>query len=578
MKVKQIISLLLAAAVCVCSFAVNASAAKTSDYTKMTAQEMADSITIGWNLGNTLDANDTGGLKSEIGWGNPKTTEKMILAVKKAGFNTIRIPVSWGKHIDEKNGKIAAAWLDRVQEVVDYAYKNGMFVILNSHHDRSWIKLDTASEKTVTQKLKSLWKQISERFKDYDERLMFEAMNEPNTDGSEYQWTGGTSSERKVLNRLYEAFVDTVRSGGGFNKTRFLLITPYGASWNYESMADLKLPNDDRIIVSVHSYAPSSVALDTYSSDKKLTESGKEEIEAAFSNIDDVFLSKGIPVIMTEFGTMNKSNTSERVKIAEYYLSVANQYGIHCCWWDNGSIAQGEGVEGFALLNRKTLKWYYPELVKALVNSTSKSDTVKIGGKSYKTSMKGLLDLTGKNLGDSDIKNLKYMTNLTEIILSDNHITDLSVLSNLKNLEKITFHNNRVSDLSFVKNLTKLKVIGAGGNGISDISALSKLKNLEELWLFDNKISDISALKSMKKLRRVSFSNNRLKSLTALSGSKLTELQASNNRLNGNLSALKGLTILDLLYLDGNGYEGETLAAYIDKNLFTDGDGFTYYY
>ena len=93
------------------------------------------------------------------------------------------------------------------QEVVDYAYDNGMYIILNTHHDNSWIKLDAASEKDVTKKFKTLWKQIAERFKDYDEKLIFEGLNEPRTEGSAKEWSGGTKAEWEVINRLHKAFV-----------------------------------------------------------------------------------------------------------------------------------------------------------------------------------------------------------------------------------------------------------------------------------------------------------------------------------------------------------------------------------
>lgn len=346
----------------------------SSNKSSGSAQDFVDNLNVGWNLGNTLDC---AGCKSwisneldfESAWGNPKTTKAMISAVKKAGFNTIRIPVSWGEHMDS-NGKINEKWLDRVQTVVDYAYDNDMYVILNTHHENSWIKLDEKNEKAVTKKFKYLWKQIAERFKDYDEKLIFEGLNEPRTEGSAQEWNGGTATERKILNNYLSAFVDTVRSTGGNNKTRYLMLTPYGASTNASAMSDLKLPDDDRIIISVHAYLPYNVALNRDSKDTKLSDNYKKEIDNAFSNINKVFTSKGIPVIMGEFGTINKSNTAERVEIAKYYLSVANKYGIPCCWWDNGTICSPSEGEGFGLLNRKTLEWYYPEIVKALIDPT----------------------------------------------------------------------------------------------------------------------------------------------------------------------------------------------------------------
>ncbi|MDE6596698.1 MAG: cellulase family glycosylhydrolase, partial [Oscillospiraceae bacterium] len=211
------------------------SSGKASSKSNTAAQIVAD-MRIGWNLGNTFDSANCSWLNNkldyETGWGNPKTTKDMITAVKKAGFNTIRIPVSWGDHIDN-SGKIDKAWLDRVQEVVDYACDNDMYIILNMHHDNNWIPLDEKNEVAATKKYKYVWKQIAERFKDYDEKLLFEGRNEPRTEGSANEWNGGTKAERDVLNRMYEAFVSTVRATGGNNKTRILVIAPYGASSSY---------------------------------------------------------------------------------------------------------------------------------------------------------------------------------------------------------------------------------------------------------------------------------------------------------------------------------------------------------
>lgn len=625
------LSLLL---ICGLSGQVFAADSKKTDYSSMTASEFVENISVGWNLGNTLDALDGKGLSSETSWGNPKTTKAMIKAVKSKGFNTVRIPVSWGNHMDQ-SGKIDKEWLDRVQEVVDYAYSQDMFVILNSHHDRSWIKLIKGSEATVTKKFKYLWKQIAVRFKNYDERLIFEAMNEPNTEGSYYQWTGGTKSERQVLNRLNKAFAETVRAAGGKNSTRFIMIPPYGASAVYESMAELEIP-DDRTIVSIHAYAPDSISLNLDPNMKKFTDRGKGEIDAVFSDIKKAYTSKGIPVIMGEFGTMNKGNTAERVKAAKYYLQKADSCGIPCIWWDNGINEYDGTSETFGLLDRSTLKWYYPDIVNALTASAAKTQktssdtssaaakTVKIGNKSYKTSMTGTLNLSNQKLKDSDIADLKYMTNLSEIILSNNELTDLSALSGLTQLEKLTFHNNNVNDLSFAKNLTKLTVIGAENNGITSVSALSKLTKLSEIWLkgnsikdisplkncvnvtklslSDNPLGDISSLSGMKKLKELHLGNCGLKSIKALSGcskletvylfdNKLTDLtplagskklallDAKNNRLNGKLQAIKGLTVLDRLDISGNGYnDPDKLYDYVCTKLYSDDDGFEYWY
>lgn len=339
------------------------------------AKDFVSNIKIGWNLGNTLDSyfdkdncswikND---LEFETSWGNVKTTKKLITEVKKAGFNTIRVPVSWGNHIDE-NGKINKAWLDRVQEVVDYAYDNDMYVILNVHHDNKTFPLDEASEKETTKKYKALWEQIAERFKDYDEKLIFEGRNEPSTEGSPKQWVGGTKEEWGVINRMYKVFVSTVRESGGNNKTRFLMIAPYSAtSTSLEAMNALEIPDDDRIIVEVHVYTPYKLALDGDMSYTDFDANAKKELDWVFDNINKAYISKGIPVILDECGYTNKGKMDERIKAFKYMITTAKKYGIPCVIWDNG--ATGEGGEKHGYINRTTCEWYFPDLIKAIVDA-----------------------------------------------------------------------------------------------------------------------------------------------------------------------------------------------------------------
>lgn len=565
MKLKRLISFIITTAMCITLLPCFASAASSS-LSSMTASEFTEKITVGWNLGNTLDATDGEGLDTETSWGNPKATKKLITAVKNAGFNTVRIPVTWGKHIDG-SGKIDSEWLDRVQKVVDYAYDSDMYVILDSHHDRNWITLTEKSYKSVSKKFCYVWKQIAVRFKNYDEHLVFDLMNEPNTEGSEYQWSGGTSAEWKVLNKLYANAVKTIRGCSGKNGTRFIMIAPYGASAVYESMAALKIPDDDRIIVSVHAYRPDSMSLNTDIGMKKFTQLGKDSIDEAFSDINKAYISNGIPVVMGEFGFLNKDNEAECVKAAQYYIKKANSYGIPCVWWDNGIQKVTDEEESFAIFDRNTGKQTRAKLCAAIVktakarstsDSTSSSPkTVKIGKETYSTSKTGTLDLTNKKLTNSDIKNLKYMTKLSEIIISNNpKITDLSVVSELTNLKKITFHDCNVKNISFVKKLKKLTVIGCGNNGISDISALSGHTKLEEAWIYGNKISDLTPLADCTAIKK---------------------LDAKNNALNGKLKALKGLTVNEMLNISGNGYDQDPDSLYDYLSKYTYG-GYEYYY
>lgn len=251
-------------------------------------------------------------------------------------------------------------------------------------------------------------------------------------------------------------------------------------------------------------------------------------------------------------------------------------------------------------------------------------DYVVVAGKQYKKNMTGTLNVCGADLTNSDIKQMKHLTKLTEIIMSDNpKVTDLSPLSSLTGLEKITFHNCNVKDISFTANMKNLSVIGAENNGITDISALKGHKKLTEVWLQSNSIKDISALKDstniesidikyspvtdlsalsgMKKLAHlnlyncsvsslaplkkcttieyINLDNNNVSDLTPLAKCKgLRELHAANNALNGNVKALKGLTILDYLDLSGNNYDGDELFECVCYAMYSDADDFLYDY
>ena len=461
MKLKKLLSVLVAAVMCAALLPCYASAANTS-FSSMTASEFTDKLIVGWNLGNTLDATDGEGLDTETSWGNPKASKKLITTVKKAGFDTVRIPVTWGNHIDS-SGKIDSDWLDRVQTVVDYAYDSDMYVILDSHHDKSWITLSEKSYKSVSKKFCYVWRQIAVRFKNYDEHLVFDAMNEPNTEGSEYQWTGGTDAERKVLNKLYADFVKTIRACGGKNSTRFLMIAPYGASAFYDSMKALKIPDDDKIIVSVHAYRPDSISLNTDIRLKKFTQLGKDSIDEAFSDINKAYISKGIPVVMGEFGFLNKGNESECVKAVQYYLKKANSYGIPCCWWDNGKTKTEGDADGFALFDRKTLKQTRSKLKKLTFHDCS------VKSLSFAKKLKKLTVIGCGNNGISDISPLSGLTKLEEVWIFDNNISDLTPLVNCTAIKKLDAHNNALNgDLDALMGLTVNEMLNVSGNGYDD--------------------------------------------------------------------------------------------------------------
>lgn len=333
----------------------------------MSSSQIVENIKVGWNLGNTLDSYDTNSSDTETGWGNPKTTKAMIEAVQDAGFNAVRIPVTWGEHMSA-DGTIEADWMARVKEVVDYAYDCGLYVILNVHHD-DYLWLIPTNDKLESNKavLTNIWKQICAEFQNYDHRLIFEGMNEPRVVGSAEEWTGGTQESYDVINQLFQAFVDTVRTSGGSNTDRTVIVTTYAQSVEKNAVGGLKVPSDNHVIVSLHIYAPWKFCGPEDSRADWGTDADKSELDTTFQYLDDTFVSKGVPVIIDECGAVNKNeNTSARAAWYGYYISAAKEHGIKCFIWDNG-----EKADGFGLFDRKNCTWYYPEIVQAIQNAAS---------------------------------------------------------------------------------------------------------------------------------------------------------------------------------------------------------------
>jgi endoglucanase len=348
----------------------------------LSAAQLVSQINVGWNLGNTLDASGfdrTGNLAStalfETAWGNPVTTKANIDTIKNAGFNAIRIPVSWAKCADSEYN-IREDWMLRVKDVVNYAVANDMIIILNTHHDEGIFKFRNSQMDESKKAFQRIWEQIADTFKDYNEKLIFEGLNEPRTIGSPAEWRGGTPEERENLNTLMQIFVDTVRASGSFNKNRVLMVTGYAASADASALQAIKIPDDpenskNKIVVSIHAYIPNNFALSTnnaYNTWNKENVTDASPITAMINRADNLFVSKGIPVIMGEYGAMNKDNLADRIEWARYYTDYARSKGIKCFWWDNG-LLRGEG-ERFGLLDRTNNSFAFPELVSALTGKT----------------------------------------------------------------------------------------------------------------------------------------------------------------------------------------------------------------
>ena len=327
-------------------------------------EAILEDMGLGWNLGNSLDAIGGSGLDTETSWSNPKTTQALIDKVKSLGFNTVRVPVSWGKHVSGSNYTIDSAWLARVKEVVDYCYKNDMYVILNIHHDtKSSASASGAgyyprssayssSEKFVT----SVWSQAAEYFKDYDYHLIFETLNEPRLIGTGYEWwfnKWSIPSEVKdaidCINKLNQKAVDTIRATGSNNRSRLIMCPGYDASIDGATVSGFKLPTDisgnkNRIAVSVHAYSPYNFAMNVGSgSTSAYTSSIKSELRDLFNTLKSNFRDRGIPVVIGEFGSTDKNNTAERVKWATDYTALAKKNNIPCVLWDNNAFARYNG-------------------------------------------------------------------------------------------------------------------------------------------------------------------------------------------------------------------------------------------
>ena len=339
---------------------------------------------LGWNLGNTFDAADVGNISAEHemdyekAWCGDFTKIENIAAIKAAGFKTIRIPVSWHNHVDE-NDRISRAWLTRVKEVVDWCLDMDLYVIVNTHHDNAedFYYPDTAHMERSKQYLTAVWSQIAETFKDYDEHLILESLNEPRLVGTDYEWWIDRNNAQckdavACINTLNQLFVDTVRASGGTNATRWLLVPGYAASPDGALNPDFAMPDDpqNRVILSVHAYRPYNFALNKAGTKEwSLDNAGDTgDIVGFMDNLYAKFVLNGVPVLIGEFGAMNKDNLENRVAFSAYYTACARAHGMSCLWWDNNAFA-GSG-ENFGLLYRRSSTFNYPEIVQALLKGS----------------------------------------------------------------------------------------------------------------------------------------------------------------------------------------------------------------
>lgn len=363
--------------------------------TKGDSVKFSQNLMPGWNLGNQLEAN-SGGTPSETAWGNPTITEKLIKQVKAQGFKSIRIPVSYLSKIGAgPNYTIDSKWLDRVQEVVDMCIDNGLYAIINVHGDGyysvkgGWLLCgEPASEqKTIKAKYKKVWEQIAKRFKNYDDHLVFESMNEE-FDGT---YNNPNPEYYNNINAYNQIFVDTVRKAGGKNNNRYLLVPGWNTDINYTAGDyGFKIPNDStgRLMISVHYYdpwkfcggeeAPGIFRWGDSIKGQAIRNRGEKHTDAKFDQLYDAFISKGYGVIIGEYGAIDKTykdsrSTAYRAYFAEYVNYAAHKRNIVTVYWDNGY----NGDNGFGLFDRKNCKVTQPEIIKGIINGAKATKAPK---------------------------------------------------------------------------------------------------------------------------------------------------------------------------------------------------------
>ncbi|WP_206081914.1 cellulase family glycosylhydrolase [Maribellus sediminis] len=335
------------------------------------ATELAAKMKLGWNIGNTMEA------PAVTAWGNPAITEDYVKAVKQQGFNAIRIPCAWdwdwrkdyswaGDNIhieDYKTARIKSEWLNRVKEVVGYCVNNDMYVLLNIHYDGGWLEHNCKPEKvdSVSAKQKAYWEQIATAMRDFDEHLMFASANEPAVK---------TVEEMEALHTYHQTFINAVRSTGGRNSYRVLVVQ--GPGTNIEKSNDLmNMPSDEiegRLMAEVHFYSPSQFCILTedvswgkmvyywgkdYHSDiepeRNATYGEEDEVDQSFRLAKSKFVDKGIPVILGEYGTYRRGNSDNVPKELEkhnnsvdhwitYVTGKALENGLIPFWWDTGGL------------------------------------------------------------------------------------------------------------------------------------------------------------------------------------------------------------------------------------------------
>ena len=439
-------------------FSVQAAKKDTTSFEDLNQSQIVEAMGPGWNLGNQLES-VTDNVPEETNWGNPVITEKLIQSVKAAGFKSIRIPVSYFAKIDDdKDYTIDSKWLDRVQEVVDYCIKNDLYAVINIHGDGyntidgSWLLCNGKNQTEIKKKYKKVWKQIAERFKNYDEHLLFESMNEE-FDGS---YSEPNKEYYQNINDYNQIFVDTVRKTGDNNTKRWLIIPGWNTNIDYTAGDyGFKLPTDQyrdksidkeeqRIMISVHYYSPwdfcggengviTQWGNEADDPSKTSTTCDETYMKNQLNLMKTTFADKGYPVFIGEYGSIDKTsydseNEYYRAYFARKLCQLSRKNGCIPMYWDNGY----NGVHGFGLFDRTTCEVTQPVIIDAIMegfgqkasqNSTLMSVRLYVSDSKYWTTIQS--DNTARITKKGGTYTLKLkgdkdmLLNITTIALKD---------------------------------------------------------------------------------------------------------------------------------------------------------------
>lgn len=439
-------------------FSVQAAKKDTTSFEDLNQSQIVEAMGPGWNLGNQLES-VTDNVPEETNWGNPVITEKLIQSVKAAGFKSIRIPVSYFAKIDDdKDYTIDSKWLDRVQEVVDYCIKNDLYAVINIHGDGyntidgSWLLCNGKNQTEIKKKYKKVWKQIAERFKNYDEHLLFESMNEE-FDGS---YSEPNKEYYQNINDYNQIFVDTVRKTGDNNTKRWLIIPGWNTNIDYTAGDyGFKLPTDQyrdksidkeeqRIMISVHYYSPwdfcggengviTQWGNEADDPSKTSTTCDETYMKNQLNLMKTTFADKGYPVFIGEYSSIDKTsydseNEYYRAYFARKLCQLSRENGCIPMYWDNGY----NGVHGFGLFDRTTCEVTQPVIIDAIMegfgqkasqNSTLMSVRLYVSDSKYWTTIQS--DNTARITKKGGTYTLKLkgdkdmLLNITTIALKD---------------------------------------------------------------------------------------------------------------------------------------------------------------